>query len=532
MKLTFIGATHEVTGSCYYLEACEQKILIDCGMEQGMDLYENQKLPVAAADINYVFLTHAHIDHSGMLPDLYSKGFRGKILATGATCQLCDIMLRDSAHIQMMEAEWRNKKKKPGEKDYVPLYDMDDAIGAVSLFEPYHYNEMINVAPGIRIRFVDCGHMLGSSSIEILIHEDQVEKKIVFSGDIGNFNQALIRDPQYIKSADYVVMESTYGDRSHSVISSYLDDLTKIIQNTLDRGGNVVIPSFAIGRAQEILYFMRQIKQDHLISGHDHFPVYLDSPLAVEASEIFSENTKEYFDQDAMVFVNQGINPIIFDDLIMSVTTDESKAINFDDRPKVIISASGMCDAGRIKHHLRYNLERPESTILFVGYQAKGTLGRSISDGAPKIHLFGEEVYIKAKISQIEGFSSHADNNGLIAWINHFEENPQKVFICHGEDTVCDLFAERLSQEFGHDTYAPFSGARYDLANNVLLSQGVRVRIASAPSLQFKKSAIFERLLAAGNRLIHVIHENEAASPAEMTRLADQINTISDRWEK
>ena len=289
MNLSFLGAAHEVTGSCYYLKACGKNILIDCGMKQGPDEYQSQNLSFSATEIDCVLLTHAHIDHSGLLPLLYHGGFRGDVYATGATTDLCGIMLRDSAHIQMFEAEWRNRKgKRAGRKEYVPLYEMDDAVGVLSRFIPCRYDSDINISEGISVRFTDAGHLLGSASITIDMTENGIRRKLVFSGDIGNTNQPLIRDPQYLTDADYVVMESTYGDRSHGIKPDYVSELAAVIQKTFDRGGNLVIPSFAVGRTQELLYFMRIIKEKKLVQGHGNFTVYVDSPLAIEATNIFN----------------------------------------------------------------------------------------------------------------------------------------------------------------------------------------------------------------------------------------------------
>ena len=326
-------------------------------MEQGPDYYENAEIPVALGEIEFVLLTHAHIDHSGNLPAIYAKGFRGPVYATDATSHLCDIMLRDSAHIQMFEAEWRNRKgRRQGKPEFVPAYTMEDAMGVIRNFVGCPYNKMITPAEGISARFIDAGHLLGSASIELTIREEDTEKKIVFSGDIGNTCQPLIKDPEYLHHADYIVMESTYGDRSHGEKPDYVKLLSEIIQETFDRGGNLVIPSFAVGRTQEMLYFIRQIKADGLVYGHDGFKVYVDSPLANEATTIFSEHQYDCFDEEAMELIQKGINPISFPGLKVSVTSDDSKSINYDEEPKVIISASGMCDAGRIKHHLKHNL--------------------------------------------------------------------------------------------------------------------------------------------------------------------------------
>ena len=345
------------------------------------------------------------MDHSGNLPAIYAKGFQGPIYATQATCHLCDIMLRDSAHIQMFEAEWRNRKgRRQGKPEFVPAYTMEDAMGVIQNFVPCPYEKTIKPAEGISVRFVDAGHLLGSASIEIMIQEDGKEKKIVFSGDIGNLNQPLIKDPVYLHDADYVVMESTYGDRSHGERPDYVAMLTEVIQHTFDRGGSVVIPSFAVGRTQEMLYFIRQIKEEGRVHGHDNFKVYVDSPLANEATTIFNEHIYDCFDEEAMALVKKGINPLMFPGLKTSITSDDSKAINFDEDCKVIISASGMCDAGRIKHHLKHNLWNPNNTILFVGYQAIGTLGRALIEGATEVKLFGETVACRRRDPSDAGY--------------------------------------------------------------------------------------------------------------------------------
>lgn len=534
MKLTFLGATHEVTGSCFYLEACGKRILIDCGMEQGPDLYENEELPVSPADIDCVLLTHAHIDHSGKLPLLEKQGFRGQIYATDATCDLCDIMLQDSAHIQEFEAEWRNRKaKRAGREEYTALYTMADALKTMELFVPCDYNVEKSIGDGIKIRFIDVGHLLGSASIEVWLQEEGVQKKLAFSGDIGNTDQPLIRDPQYLKEADFVVMESTYGDRSHGPKPDYIHDLAAIIQETFDRGGNVIIPSFAVGRTQEMLYFLRKIKEDNLVKGHDNFPVYVDSPLAIEATHIFSNNRQDCYDEEAMSLVKQGINPIGFPNLRVSLTSDDSRAINYDKTCKVVLSASGMCEAGRIKHHLKHNLWRPECTVLFVGYQAVGTLGRAIVDGAKHVNLFGEEVEVRAQIKKLAGMSGHADNNGLIKWISSFETKPQKVFVVHGEDQTTDLFAARLRDELGLDAEAPYSGDSWDLAQNFCICRGSKQKIEKDFAHGKKAvSAVFARLLAAGKRLMAVINHNEGGSNKDMAKFADQIDALCDKWDR
>lgn len=532
MKLMFIGADHEVTGSCHYLEAAGKHILVDYGMEQGINVFENVPLPVNESMIDYVFLTHAHVDHSGLLPLLYARGFRGQIYTTDATADLCSIMLRDCAHIQTMEAEWKNRKAKRSEtvQAVEPLYTMEDAEGAIRRLVACHYNQEIEVCDGIRIRFTDIGHLLGSASIEIWLTEEGRTKKIVFSGDIGNKNQPLLKDPSLTKSADYVVMESTYGDRLHSAERlDYVKELAAVLKETFDKGGNVVIPSFAVGRTQELLYFLRKIKVERLVEGFENFPVYVDSPLAVEATGIFQDNRWECFDEEAMELVREGINPISFAGLKLAITSDESREINFIDTPKVIISASGMCEAGRIRHHLKHNLWRPECTILFVGYQAVGTLGRSLVEGADEVRLFGEPIQVRAQIKQLVGLSGHADKNGLIEWISGFEEKPKKVFIVHGEDSVCTGFAETLKIEYGQRAYAPYSGTEFDLISGKFLYEAEPV--SAKKKEKPVTNSVFARLLAAAQRLLHLAQKCDGMANKDMAKFADQINSLCDKWQ-
>ena len=532
MKLTFVGADHQVTGSCHYLQACGKNILVDCGMQQGANPFECCDIPVEEAKLDYVFLTHAHVDHSGNLPLLYARGFRGQVFTTEASADLCSIMLRDCAHIQMQEAEWKNRKAKrsSGSQIIEPLYKMEDADGIIRRIVPCAYDQMVEICEGISIRFTDIGHLLGSSSIEVWLTEGDITKKIVFSGDIGNKDQPLIKDPIYTKEADYVVMESTYGDRLHTKEKTeYVKDLAEVINRTFARGGNVVIPSFAVGRTQEMLYFLRKIKADNLIPDFPKFEVYVDSPLAVEATGVFQKNIYSCFDEEAMELVNSGINPLTFPGLKLAITSDESKQINFDDKPKVIISASGMCEAGRIRHHLKHNLWRPECTILFVGYQAAGTLGRVLIDGVDEVKLFGESVGVRADIRQLPGLSGHADKNGLIEWVNAFEKKPDRVFVVHGEDSVCNLFTECLKIEHGHNAYAPYSGTRVDLITNTIEYEAAPVVVKKRV---FIVSDVFQRLLAAGQRLISVIHKNEGGANKDLAKFADHINALCDKGER
>lgn len=540
MKLMFLGADHEVTGSCHYIEACGKSILLDCGMEQGRDTYENQEIPVAAGRIDYVFLSHAHIDHSGLLPLLHKNGFQGQIYATEATTDLCRIMLLDSAHIQEFEAQWRNRKnKRAGKAPFEPLYTTEDAMAVMEHFVPCDYMKEIEVCEGVKIRFTDVGHLLGSSSIEIWLTENGVSKKIVFSGDIGNINQPIIHDPRYTTEADFVIMESTYGDRYHTVPPDYVAELAGQIQQTFDRGGNLVIPSFAVGRTQEMLYFIREIKERRLVHGHDGFKVYVDSPLAIEATRVFVENHLSCYDTAAMALVKQGINPLQFDGLELAVTPDDSMAINFDKSPKVIISASGMCEAGRIRHHLKHNLWRPECTILFVGYQAIGTLGRNIIEGEKEVRLFGETITVNAHIEELAGVSGHADKKGLLNWVNHFEKKPERVFVVHGEDLVCEDFTKCLKEEYGYNAFAPYSGARFDLAANQMISEGVKIPVAPKElprghaASEGGKRAMYlaNQLDLANKRLQQIINLNKGGTNRDMEKMLKQINDLCDKLD-
>lgn len=533
MKLTFIGAAHEVTGSCHLLQAAGKNILVDCGMEQGPDLYENPGLPIAENEIDYVLLTHAHIDHSGLLPLITKNGFQGKILTTFATADLCSIMLRDSAHIQEFEAEWRNRKgKRAGESEFEPLYTVQDALDAVEKLVPCQYGERIHICDGIEVRFTDVGHLLGSASIEIWLTEGEVTKKIVFSGDVGNTDQPILKDPHYTAAADYVVIESTYGNRLHSTEKiDYLGEFTRILKETFDRNGNVVIPSFAVGRTQELLYFIREIKEKELLKEYQDFEVYLDSPLAIEATKVFTKNMRECFDDEALAVVDSGVNPLVFPGLKISTTSDDSKQINLLEKPKVIISASGMCDAGRIRHHLKHNLWRPECTILFVGYQANGTLGRRLLDGEKNVKLFGEPIEVRARIESLRGISGHADRNGLLDWLGGFKTPFERVFVVHGEDTVTEEFAETVTERFGCPAWAPFPGGSVDLGTNEILNEGIKLPAKKKKVAQRKAETAFERLVAAGKHLLDVIYRNEGLANKDKAKFEAQIRNLADKWD-
>ena len=537
MRLIFIGADHEVTGSCHVLEVCGRYILVDCGMEQGTDDFETAELPMNIADIDYVLLTHAHIDHSGMLPLLYARGFRGDVIATPATVDLCDIMLKDSAHIQMTEAEWKNRKnKRSGKEPIEPLYTTQDVQNALKYFTPCEYDESYQIFDGIEIKFIDAGHLLGSASIEIKVTENGITKTILFSGDIGNINRPLIKNPQKppVEKADYVIIESTYGNRLHGDRPDYVLQLTGIIQSTLDRGGNVIIPSFAVGRTQELLYLIRIIKEKGLIKNHANFPVWVDSPLAVEATEIYDDkNLRRYFDADTLELINNGINPIKFDNLKLAVTSDESRMINDDPTPKIILSASGMCEAGRIRHHLKHNLWREECTVLFVGYQAEGTLGRKIIEGANKVNLFGEEVQINANIEKMQGISGHADKNMLLSWLASIPQKPKVVFVNHGHDTVCDEFAKSIENELEISALAPYSGDGFELGDVVRqVDIGPRKLYDKKLHKIERNNTVYDRLYLAGQNLMSVIEASRGCPNKELGKLTDQITALIEKYKQ
>ncbi|MDR0324629.1 MAG: MBL fold metallo-hydrolase [Oscillospiraceae bacterium] len=533
MKLSFFGAAHEVTGSCHFLEACGKKIFIDCGLPQGIDVELPLRFPVPAGDVDFVLLTHAHIDHAGRLPLLKKLGFRGKIYATPPTCDLSSIMLQDSAHIQESDAEWQNRKgRRSGRPDIEPLYTMADALAVIADFIPCEYEQVVTLAPGLTARFRDIGHLLGSACIEVWAEEGGVKKKIVFSGDIGNANQPLLRDPVMVDGADYVVMEATYGDRLHSHPPDYAAELAAVIQRTFDRGGNVVIPAFAVGRTQEMLYFLRQVKERGLVKGHGGFTVYVDSPLANEATTVFLRHQNACYDEEALELLNRRVNPIGFEGLKLSLTAEDSKAINFVKEPVVILSASGMCDAGRIRHHLKHNLWRKESTVAFTGYQAHGTVGRALLEGAPELRLFGETVYVKAEIVRLSGISGHADRAQLMEWAGAFSPAPKRFFVVHGESAVCDTFAAMIETELGCPATAPEYSGVWDLASDRELDAGMALR-PSVKKAQIKaRSPAYIRLLAIQQRLASLVGGASGWANRDLSKLTDQLASICTKWEK
>jgi len=554
MNITFFGAAQQVTGSCTLLECAGKYILVDCGLPQGNDEEESGiELPFVASSIDYLLLTHAHIDHSGRIPLLIKDGFKGKILTTEATIALCAIMLADSGHIQEMEAEWKSRKsRRAGRGGVDPLYTVEDAQEAMQYFEPCKYETIIDLGGGIKVRFVDAGHLLGSASIEVWLKEGNETRKLVFSGDIGNFDQPLIKDPEYIDTADFVVMESTYGNRLHkrpenavgySVPTSVrAEELADIVERTFLRGGNVVIPAFAVGRTQEILYLLRVIIENKLCPSFPEIPVFVDSPLSVKATNVFAGNIFGYMDEETMILVKKGINPILFPSLTTITEVEGSKALNRRKESCVIISSSGMCEAGRIKHHLKHNLWRPESTVLFSGYQAGGTLGRSILDGTRHVTIFGELIDVRCEVTELHGISGHADQNGLVKWLTSFKKEPRMAFIVHGDKEVAPWFAAFVTKTLGIRAYAPEVMQHFNLLDEASFPAAMRVDDSVLPYLRELSEAI-GLLKKNESTLLSVVRRLEEAGKEQgieekravrltnaITRLASDLDYLQVKW--
>lgn len=470
MKIKFTGAAGTVTGSCHYIEYGSKKLLLDCGQFQGKkdveDLNE-EDFPFDPAEIDYLILSHAHIDHSGRIPLLVKHGFKGKIFSSTPTYDLCTIMLLDSAHIHEMEAEWKSQKSmRKGGEPVEPLYKTEDAQDSLNYFSPVLYEQYEEIDDVLTVRFIDAGHILGSSIVELWFKENGESTKVVFSGDLGMKDKPIIRDPKIVEKADYLIIESTYGNRFHESPEQRVDKLSRIIIDTVKNKGTVIIPSFAVGRTQEIIYSLNEHYDgnDEFSKAFKNIPVYIDSPLASKATEIFKKNA-HVFDEEARDKILSGDNPLEFKNLHFTHTTDESKALNMSSEPKVIISASGMCNAGRVRHHLKHNLWKKNSSIVFVGYQAEGTLGRRLKNGEKEVRLFGEDIYVQAKIESVEGFSGHADQGGLLDWLKGFKEAPKKVFIVHGEPDARDEFSKKIEDELGFSTVVPKMNSEYLMEN-------------------------------------------------------------------
>ncbi|HJJ12257.1 MAG TPA: MBL fold metallo-hydrolase [Clostridiaceae bacterium] len=503
MKITFLGATKTVTGSNFLVEGAGKKFLVDCGLYQGKATEELENEEPFEFDINsidFMLLTHAHIDHSGRIPKLYKEGYRKDIIATKATCDLCSIMLPDSGHIQEMEMSWTNRKRiRKGETELEPLYTAEEAARSLELFKPVSYDEIIEIDENIHVRFNDAGHMLGSSTIEVWVRENDKEEKIVFSGDLGNNDIPLLSEPTMIEDTDYLVMESTYGSRLHMRNDDKAELFLNIVSETLEQGGTVVIPSFAVGRTQEILFEINKLKDkkddEEFRKKYEELmrvPVYVDSPLAISATEVFEDNM-DLFDDETKEYMQKGNNPLEFPGLQFTRTVEESKALNESNESCIIISASGMCDVGRIKHHLKHNIWNPNNTILFVGYQAPGTLGYSIVNGAKKIKLFGEEVAVNARIEYIEGYSGHADQEGLLNFIYSFLRKPKHIFLLHGEPEGQEVLKNKIIETTNLPVSIPSFGETYELTDTDVRLVG-RHRRPEKEDNKFTKLAIIDRL--------------------------------------
>ena len=528
MKITFLGAAKTVTGSNFLVEAAGKKFLVDCGMYQGKiteEMENSDPFLYDPKEIDFMLLTHAHIDHSGRIPKLYNEGFRNKIYTTKATCDLCSIMLPDSGHIQEVEITWRNRKRmREGKEDLPPLYTAEEAYKSLEVFEPVDYDDIVEVCDNISVRFNDAGHMLGSAIIEVWIQEDGKTTKLVFTGDLGNNDLPLLDAPTMISSADYLIMESTYGNRLHVRNDDKAQMFLDIVSETLDNKGKVVIPSFAVGRTQEILYEIDILKEQY---GQDEefakkyktimeAPVYVDSPLAISATEIFKKNT-ELFEEEIQEKIKSGDHPLEFPGLKFTQTAEESKELNESNEPSIILSASGMCEVGRIKHHLKHNLWNPNNTILFVGYQGEGTLGRKIVDGAKTVKIFGEDVAVNARIEYIEGYSGHADQEWLMNFIYSFIQKPKHVFLVHGEEESQEVLKEKIEKEALLPVTIPEFGETYEIKDEVVLTNKIPRK---APVPVTLKSELINRL----EKLKEEIKDMEASvrEDVENTNLKDE----------
>ena len=535
MKVTFCGATKTVTGSNFLVEGAGKKFLVDCGLYQGgaKDEIKNEEpFPYNINEIDFMLLTHAHIDHSGRIPKLYKEGYRNPIYATNATCDLCAIMLPDSGHIQETETEWKNRKRiRRGEEELVPIYDAETAAKSLELFKGEPYDQIIELDDDIHVRFNDAGHMLGSSTIEIWIRENGENKKIVFSGDLGNNDIPLLAEPTMIQDADFLVMESTYGNRLHIKNENKAKTFINIVTDTIKNGGTVVIPSFAVGRTQEILYELNKIKDSEDDSPEFerkyrllmNTPVYVDSPLAISATEVFKENM-DLFDEETQELIKRGDNPLEFPGLKFTQTVEESKALNESDESAIIISASGMCEVGRIKHHLKHNIWNPKNTILFVGYQAPGTLGRKIVDGAKTVKIFGEEVAVNARVEYIEGYSGHADQAGLLHFVDSFVKKPNHIFLVHGEEESQKVLREKINENFDLPVSIPDYCESFDLTNTVQATGNIRKRNLD----EYRKLEVIDRLETLKEELVDmesIVKEDILANTVN----DDEISKLNER---
>lgn len=542
MKIKFCGAAKMVTGSCHLIEYANKKLLVDCGMRQGQDTKTElgeDSFPFDAASVDAVLLTHAHIDHSGLLPLLVKKGFSGDIITTEATSQLCTIMLPDSANIQEYDAQLENKKRqRAGKKLIEPLYTMQDVNNTLKLIKGVKYDETVKLSDEVTVRFKDAGHLLGSASVEIWITEDGVTKTLAFSGDIGRAERPIICDPKFIEQADYVIMESTYGDRNHEAGTNDEKEaqLASVLRAAIARGGNIVIPSFAIGRTQELLYYIKRFIANNTVKGLEKIPVYVDSPLGIEATRVYERSADGYYDEEAMELRREG-SPFDFETVNFTRTADESKLINVTPGQKIIIASSGMCDAGRIRHHLKHNLYQKNATVIFAGYQAVGTLGRLLVDGAEKVKLFGEEIRVNAVIEHLSVFSGHAGRNELVDWVSAITPKPDRVFLVHGEEEALDMLAGAI-RSLGYNVTVP------NLLDEVVLTDGRKDGEPDAPSVQAPAADVESveeltheyKLVEQMERILKLAEEMSFKKSPDVSLKLDimenDLAAFADKWEK
>lgn len=542
MKIKFCGAAKMVTGSCHLIEYANKKLLVDCGMRQGQDTKTElgeDSFPFDAASVDAVLLTHAHIDHSGLLPLLVKKGFSGDIITTEATSQLCTIMLPDSANIQEYDAQLENKKRqRAGKKLIEPLYTMQDVNNTLKLIKGVKYDETVKLSDEVTVRFKDAGHLLGSASVEIWITEEGLTKTLAFSGDIGRAERPIICDPKFIEQADYVIMESTYGDRNHEAGTNDEKEaqLASVLRAAIARGGNIVIPSFAIGRTQELLYYIKRFIANNTVKGLEKIPVYVDSPLGIEATRVYERSADGYYDEEAMELRREG-SPFDFETVNFTRTADESKLINVTPGQKIIIASSGMCDAGRIRHHLKHNLYQKNATVIFAGYQAVGTLGRLLVDGAEKVKLFGEEIRVNAVIEHLSVFSGHAGRNELVDWVSAITPKPDRVFLVHGEEEALDMLAGAI-RSLGYNVTVP------NLLDEVVLTDGRKDGEQEAPAVQAPAADVESveeltheyKLVEQMERILKLAEEMSFKKSPDVSLKLDimenDLAAFADKWEK
>ncbi len=530
MKIKFCGAATGVTGSCHMLSTENHKILLDCGQFQGgkaQDALNEEPFPFDPAEIECVILSHAHIDHCGRLPLLVKRGFRGAIYCTDATADLLDVMLKDSGFIHEKEAEWQSRKnERAGRKPVEPLYTVRDSEETLKYVRPVMYDQLFEINDEMKIVFNDAGHILGSAITELWVTEDDNVYKTVFSGDLGVMDRPILRDPTIIKKADYVIMESTYGNRLHPENSTSIEQLLDIVIRTTGRGGTVVIPSFAVGRTQELIYEFNRfyLERPEYKDELEKLTVYIDSPMATTATEVFRKNA-QVFDEETKAYILKGDNPLDFPNLRFTRSTAESQALNADRKPKVIISASGMCEAGRIRHHLKHNLWDPKSSVVFVGYQAEGTLGRMLTEGQKDIVLFGEAVHVNAEIYNLEGFSGHADKEGLLSWLAGFQVRPKQLFLVHGEPESKEALAASIRQRFGYDPVVVTGVSEFELKKTEIAG---KEEIYEDAIDNEAVEATKQRIVEIHNQMENLLYNTglvmgEKISPEKMSKINDLV---------